>query len=181
MAVPWRRQPLSQRKSVLGRNSVPGQGLPFPSYSPAAPRRKKSSARPPVADRRSRVSPQDRCAKDCVSPGGIPIGTPGAVSTENCRPQPRQDLACRPGTDAQRIAHRCRWPAVWPARRGLHGNSASVTARFPPTRLLHPGGREAVAIIFLLRACCMQEGGVFSSQKRMSPVCGCRTRDILKG
>ena len=44
---------------------------------------------PRVADRQSRVSPQDRCAKDCVSPGGIPIGTPGAVSTENCRPQPR--------------------------------------------------------------------------------------------
>jgi hypothetical protein len=50
------------------------------------------------------------------------------------------DLACRPRADAQRIAHRYRWHAVWLPRCCLHGNS-------PP--LLQP--------IFLLLACCTQE------------------------
>jgi hypothetical protein len=45
-------------------------------------------------------------------------------------------------TDAQRIAHRYRWHAVWLPRCCLHGNS-------PP--LLQP--------IFLLLACCTQEDG----------------------
>jgi len=98
------------------------RALGFTSWVQQASRRKTALGHP-VATRRSRVSPQDRCAKACVSPGGIPTSTLGAVSTEHCRPQQRQDLACHPGTDAQRIAHRHRWHAVWPPRRRLHGNS----------------------------------------------------------
>jgi len=54
---------------------------------------------------------------------------------------PTGDLACRLRTDAQRIAYRQEARRPVPRRRRLHRNSASLTARFPSARLLHPGGK----------------------------------------
>ena len=98
---------------------------------------------------RSCLSPQDRCAEDCVLPGGTPASAPAPLHREIVGPQ-QQDLACRP---QHRCAEDCVSPRLFrPAnawRRGLaRDGQGALSPRRPP--LTSPQK-------LLLVACCTQE------------------------
>jgi hypothetical protein len=83
----------------------------------------------PMANRRSRVSPQDRCAKDCALPSGVPTGTLAP---------PQMRTAGRNSGRIWRVAHDC-------ARSGIAGlgDQTGLDKRFataPPTSI---AGRDA--------------------------------------
>ena len=126
-----------------------------------------------MAYRRACVSPQDRCAEDSVSPGGMPSATlaPSPLAAGSC---------ASPWTDAQRIAHRYRWHVIWPRTavfvRTPRSPQRHDLARHPRTDVQRIGiatvsdwgtsnrpplpspAELQVSPHFLLLACCMQEG-----------------------
>ena len=114
-------------------------------------RRRKMALERQVGDRLSCVSPQDRCAEDCVSPAGMPASAAAPSPLGNCRSPSSRILRVVLGTDVQRIAHRpaCSRPAnAW--RRGWLGMAKeplsprrpplTLAPKTPPGRLLHAGG-----------------------------------------
>ena len=97
------------------------------------------------------MSSQDRCAEDCVSPGGKPANAPAPSPLGHCRSPSSRILRVALRTDVQRIAHRpaCSRPAnAWSrgwlrmAKKLLSPRRPPLTLapKTPPGRLLHAGG-----------------------------------------
>jgi hypothetical protein len=140
-----------------GPRAVVFTGTPSLSYSPF------SSCSPAAPQEDAEIG--GRCAKDCVSLGGIPTGTLAPLHRE----LQAQDLACRPRdrcAGGLRIAI-CGMPSgsravVFTGTPRLScspfSSCSPAARRRTRSRSLFFGGRSKA--VFLLRACCMQEGSI---------------------
>jgi hypothetical protein len=153
-----------------------GKGARGGSHPPECSRRgggETASGRPMV-DRESRGSPQDRCAKKCVPPGGIPTST--------LVPPPLR-TAGHNGCRVSRVVpgpmrrHCPRQHSVWPSAAVFAQLPASITAHFPPARLLREDAEPAKTLLWAVAVgsiCCKAD----LNRQRASAIRLCPRKEI---